>query len=94
MGDTRSPLNFVKLVDHPIDIQSLNDLVASPEAGAISTFSGTTRNHHNGKKVLTLHYEAYASMAEEQMNKICHQIREKWDVCWEVHCWVVLMIFI
>lgn len=78
MGD---PVNYVRIESDVIDLNKLIALVQSPEAGAISTFSGTTRNHHNGKKVLTLEYEAYVPMAEKKMAEICTQIREKWDVC-------------
>ncbi|CAM9507840.1 unnamed protein product [Choristocarpus tenellus] len=56
------------------------DRVADPAAGAISTFSGTTRDHHNGKKVLRLEYEGYIPMAERELKKICSQARERWEL--------------
>lgn len=39
------------------------DYVADPGAGAISTFSGVTRNNFHGKAVLKLEYECYTPMA-------------------------------
>ncbi len=42
--------------------------------------SGTTRDNFDGKKVVRLEYEAYEDMAKKEMNKVCTQIREKWDV--------------
>ena len=44
------------------------------------SFSGVTRNNFEGKKVIQLEYEAYKPMAEKEMQKICSDIREKWDV--------------
>jgi len=56
------------------------DLVSDPAAGAITTFSGTTKNTFEGKKVLRLEYEAYIPMAEKEMEKICQKVRSKWEV--------------
>lgn len=39
---------------------------------------GTTRNNFEGKKVIHLEYEAYASMAETEIKKICRNVRQKW----------------
>ncbi|XP_067841788.1 molybdopterin synthase catalytic subunit isoform X3 [Heptranchias perlo] len=49
-------------------------------AGASSwdTYAGITRNHFQGKKVVRLEYEAYISMAEAEIKKICRDIRNKW----------------
>ena len=42
--------------------------------------SGLTREDFDNKKVVQLEYEAYIPMAEKEMNKICHQIRQKWGI--------------
>lgn len=34
----------------------------------------------NGKKVVRLEYEAYVPMAEKELQKICQEIRNKWNV--------------
>ena len=44
------------------------------------SLSGVTRDNFEGKKVIQLEYEAYKPMAEKEMQKICLDIREKWDV--------------
>ena len=41
-------VDFVKLTTDPLDLQEIVDLVKDNGAGAISTFSGTTRNTFNG----------------------------------------------
>lgn len=72
--------DVVKVVDTALDLNTIANEVASTAAGAIATFSGTTRDHHNGKRVLKLEYEAYVPMAEKEMFKICQEMREKWPV--------------
>jgi molybdopterin synthase catalytic subunit len=54
---------YVEVTDQPLDLLKLTQLVTQPEAGAISTFIGTTRNNFNNKAVLYLEYEAYIPMA-------------------------------
>jgi len=73
-------LDYIQITEEPISLDHLMALVSLPEAGAVSTFSGTTRNNFEGKKVLKLQYEAYKPMAEKEMMKICQDIRSKWEV--------------
>jgi len=73
-------LDYVAISSNPISLNELTSFVSSPEAGAISSFAGVTRNNFEGKEVLRLEYEAYLPMAEKEMQKICTQIREKWQV--------------
>jgi molybdopterin synthase catalytic subunit len=69
-----------EIVDHPIDTEAVIAKVASPRAGAISTFHGVVRDHSLGRRVLYLYYEAYPPMAISEMEKIGEEIRGKWSV--------------
>ncbi len=71
-------MDFVSLVHSEISTNECSSKVASPKAGAIASFLGTTRDNHNGKDVLKLEYECYDSMAISEMKKICAQMRVKW----------------
>ncbi|CAH0551808.1 unnamed protein product [Brassicogethes aeneus] len=62
-----------------LSVEKISDLVAANSCGAISIFVGTTRDNFEGKKVLTLEYEAYESMGLKSMNKICEEIRDRWS---------------
>lgn len=55
---------------NPLTVDDLVDLVLTGGDGAVVTFVGTVRDHHMGKRVLALEYEAYASMAESEMQRI------------------------
>jgi molybdopterin synthase catalytic subunit len=67
--------DVVKVQEHKLDLEQICEHVQCDEAGAISTFTGTTKSIFNGKKVLKLEYEAYIPMAEKEMKKICDKIR-------------------
>ncbi|CAM9953900.1 unnamed protein product [Chrysoparadoxa australica] len=73
--------SFVAITTERIDLGSLVAKVSDDSCGAISTFLGTTRDHHDGKKVVRLEYEGYTPMAEKELAKVCQAARSKWDVC-------------
>jgi len=72
--------DFVQLSSQNLELESLVKLVTDSKAGAISTFIGITRDNFNGKKVLSLEYEAYEPMAEKEILKICDTLRSKFNV--------------
>lgn len=72
-------MDFVKITESQLSIEEATKQVTSPSSGAISTFIGTTRDNFNGKKVVRLEYEAYTGMAEQELRKICKEVREKWS---------------
>ena len=66
------------LTKNAIDVSTIRASVERPEAGAVLVFEGTTRNHHDGRTVVRLEYEAYGGMAEEQMAQIGLQVASRW----------------
>jgi len=75
---TETALDYCALVDDPIDLNDLAARVRTDAAGALAIFSGTVRNHHEGRQVDGLEYEAYGPMAESQMKAIASEIRSRW----------------
>lgn len=69
---------MVRLTETKIDIDAARAAVSRDEAGAVLVFEGVTRNHHDGRTVVRLEYEAYAGMAEAQMSAICTDVMERW----------------
>ncbi|XP_047618836.1 molybdopterin synthase catalytic subunit isoform X2 [Phacochoerus africanus] len=72
--------DIIKFTSEKLSIDEASQLVISPVCGAVSLFVGTTRNNFEGKKVISLEYEAYLPMAENEVRKICSDIRQKWPV--------------
>lgn len=54
----------------PLDPRPLEAEVRSDEDGAVVTFTGVTRDHHEGRAVIKLAYEAYEEMAMKTMVEI------------------------
>ena len=70
-----------RVINQPIDLQELVRFVTDPEAGAIATFIGTTRNHNDGRKVIALDYDGYPEMAEKELARIGAAARKQWRIC-------------
>ncbi len=68
------------LTEEPVSLEAVVDEVASDEAGAIATFSGTARRHSRGRVVSYLDYEGYEGMAEEMMAKLAGDLKERYEV--------------
>jgi molybdopterin synthase catalytic subunit len=61
------------LTDGPIDVASLLE-EARPSDGALCLFVGVVRDENEGRETTAIQYEAYGSMAEEQIARIVEQI--------------------
>src|SRR2546426_8074798 len=69
-----------RVTHEPLNLQELVTFVTEPEAGAIVTFIGTTRNNNEGRRVIALDYDAYPEMAEKELARIGEQAKKKWKV--------------
>jgi len=70
-----------RLSEEPLSLDAVVEEVADARAGAIATFTGTTRIESRGRTVRWLDYEAYAEMAEDVMAGIAAQLKERYDLC-------------
>jgi molybdopterin synthase catalytic subunit len=68
------------LSDEPLSLDRVVEEVRSDEAGAIATFTGTTRVHSRGRTVTHLDYEAYEGMAEKVMEEIAAALRDRYEL--------------
>ncbi len=64
-----------------ISAQKLTHGINHPECGAICTFDGVVRNHHEGKVVLKLAYSCYEKMAELELGRILTEANTQWPEC-------------
>jgi MoaE-MoaD fusion protein len=65
----------VRVTTEPLGLDPLVARVSDPRAGAVVTFLGVTR------QVAELDYEAYAPMAEREMERIVHRAIEEHGLC-------------
>jgi molybdopterin synthase catalytic subunit len=69
------------LSDEPLSLDRAVDEVRDNRAGAIATFTGTTRNRSRDRDVQYLDYEAYEGMAEGLMTEIAAELTERYEIC-------------
>ncbi len=73
------------LTDYPIDAATLVKRVMRSSDGAYVLFEGVVRNHHEGKAVESIFYDAYRPMAEKEIAKIVDEVRSAYpDVAVDV----------
>jgi molybdopterin synthase catalytic subunit len=75
-----------ELIRTRIDVAPLIAAASRPDCGAVNLFLGTTRDHHEGKRVLRLEYEAYERMALVALNALEREACERFSLA---HCAVV-----
>jgi molybdopterin synthase catalytic subunit len=76
-----------ELADRPLDVAALVAAATRRDCGAVAVFLGTTRDHHEGRRVARLAYEAYPAMALPAMEAIERAACERFAVvaCRIVH---------
>ena len=71
---------LIKLTDE-IDLDEAYQFLQTPQAGAVTVFAGTVRNHSKGKEVIKLVFEAYENMAVKELEKVAaKKALEKWSL--------------
>jgi molybdopterin synthase catalytic subunit/molybdopterin converting factor small subunit len=68
------------LSDEPLSLDRVVDEVRDEQAGAIATFTGTTRIQSRGRTVTHLDYEAYEGMAERVMAEIAAGLQSRYEL--------------
>jgi len=63
-----------------IDVQAIRAEMAHPEDGAVIVFEGVVRNNSRRRRTLYLDYEAYESMAFNEMKKLSKVALERFKV--------------
>jgi molybdopterin synthase catalytic subunit len=74
--------DLIQLQAEPIDASVVIEFVASPQAGGIDVFLGTTREerHADARELIALDYEAYEDMAVKQLRELAAEARRRWPV--------------
>lgn len=71
--------NWLGLTDAELPIAGLYEWCVRPECGAVVLFSGTVRDHADGRTgVHHLEYEAYEEMVVPKLREIADETRTRW----------------
>ncbi len=65
---------------HPIDFAALRESLEAPDCGGFVFFEGRVRNHHEGRDVTGLRYEAYSELALKEGNRLVEEVSLKFGV--------------
>ena len=68
------------LIQGPIDVPALIGAASRPDCGALAIFLGTTRDHHQGRPVAMLAYEAYEPMALAALEALEREVARRFEV--------------
>src|SRR5450432_2537693 len=74
--------DMITLTPDPLPFASAIGYVSDPSAGGIAVFLGTTRaeTDSTGRTLIALDYEAYAEMAQSQLDALARRARERWPI--------------
>jgi molybdopterin synthase catalytic subunit len=67
-----------QITEHPLSTSAATEFVADPAAGAVVVFSGTVRDHSDGRGVAGLSYEAWADRAADGLAGLAREVGERW----------------
>jgi molybdopterin synthase catalytic subunit len=71
----------IQLTREPIVADRLLAQVASPRAGAVVLFLGTTRELTGQLRTAWLEYESYAEMADTELQRLRTEACRRWGLC-------------
>jgi len=70
---------WVRLTDAPLAVGDLHDWAVRPDCGAVVVFTGTVRDHAEGRPgVSSLEYEAWAEEVEPRLAALAEEARRRW----------------
>jgi molybdopterin synthase catalytic subunit len=69
-----------QLTSSPIDPEAVRKTVLDPAAGGFCSFEGWVRDHHAGRPVFRLEYEAYGALAEKEGERILEEARQRFGI--------------
>jgi molybdopterin synthase catalytic subunit len=74
------PKDFFELTTGPIDVGAVARRIVLPECGATVTLDGYAREWTRGRRTLYLVYEAYAPMAQRELERLGREAHERFAI--------------
>ncbi|MFZ0327832.1 MAG: molybdenum cofactor biosynthesis protein MoaE [Nitrososphaeraceae archaeon] len=69
-----------KITEKEISIKEILDSIRDNDVGATVLFIGTVRNFSEVDTVVNMYYESYTNMAEERIQIIIDDAKQKWNI--------------
>ncbi len=74
MTTSRDMRALVKITESQIDEAELARFVQKRSSGAVVTFSGVVRDHHEGREVISIEYTTVRPLADTKLHEICEEV--------------------
>src|SRR5262249_24873326 len=68
------------IVRDPIETKQIVDSIKAPQDGTVTIFEGIVRDNSRGRRTLYLDYEAYESMAINEMQRLAQAALERFAI--------------
>jgi molybdopterin synthase catalytic subunit len=68
---------LIEVTDAPLNAEAARAHVARGANGAVVLFFGCVRDHHEGREVSSVEYQAYRPMAERELREIAAAVARK-----------------
>ena len=80
--------DWCAVTSETLHVGDAHDWAVQPNCGAVTVFSGTVRDHAEGRDdVVALTYEAYEERTVESFQEICDELRRRWPDVERVVMW-------
>ena len=70
----------VAVFEGSLDATALREAARDPQAGAVVVFEGCARNHHEGRSVEDLAYEAFVPMAIAELQRLRSEALDRYGL--------------
>ena len=71
---------MIEITHQPLDPDRVTNQVKRDSNGAVVTFLGTTRDSFEGKRVVSLEYEAFEAMALKKLEEIRQELQAEFGI--------------
>ncbi|HJU84626.1 MAG TPA: molybdenum cofactor biosynthesis protein MoaE [Holophagaceae bacterium] len=72
--------SWINLQEPPLEVEAIRASMVDSHAGALVLFEGRARDHHEGRPVLQLAYEAYVPMAHRELERLRERAIERFGL--------------
>jgi molybdopterin synthase catalytic subunit len=76
------PVTILRVTEDKLDLDELIEAISAPTTGAVCVFTGIVRARTERDRSFDtayLEYEAYEPMAEQKLQQVADEIRERWS---------------
>ena len=71
---------MIAITEQPISLDAVLESVRRDDAGGLSLFAGTVRDHHAGKQVEALGYSAHEALSQTMLERLADEATRRFDL--------------